>query len=408
MRRILTASLLLFTLRAHAELPTGKLPAYLTLPAEVQPASDDAVQFEEYGEDDFELGAEAATLERGKHWEAGLVLSHAPEDMAGKQVWATIKPALVRGGWQITSESDANPFSVVMRYRKGGKDVVGALSIISTGDLRLRLIEIAPLQNAFVIKPPAAVAEKVSAEDGDFPYLPPLPGSTRTQSARDDVPMLVELKDAEEPQVVASDSILKSYQPQLLTSNIAFVTLYGAALTKAGWTVVSTSQALHQGDANLVAHYAKGDRDLWAMLHTTRSEYQLRVGDPGQEPLAKKLATDCHVALLGVRFDSNKSALKPESSGVLQRIAGVLKADAALQVEVQGHTDNVGDDLHNQSLSEARARSVMAWLISHGISAARLSAKGFGRTHPVASNDEVVGRARNRRVEIAKPGCAGK
>ena len=84
----------------------------------------------------------------------------------------------------------------------------------------------------------------------------------------------------------------------------------------------------------------------------------------------------------------------------------MLQKAPAVKVEVQGHTDNVGGDGYNQTLSEARARSVMAWVIAHGIAPARLSAKGYGKSMPVASNDNDEGRAKNRRVEIAKPGCA--
>jgi outer membrane protein OmpA-like peptidoglycan-associated protein len=79
--------------------------------------------------------------------------------------------------------------------------------------------------------------------------------------------------------------------------------------------------------------------------------------------------------------------------------------DTALKLEVQGHTDNVGGEAYNQQLSEARSKSVVGWLVEHGVAANRLSFKGFGKTRPVASNDNDEGRAKNRRVEIAKPGC---
>jgi len=84
----------------------------------------------------------------------------------------------------------------------------------------------------------------------------------------------------------------------------------------------------------------------------------------------------------------------------------MMQQSATLKVEVQGHTDNVGGNAYNQNLSEARANSVVAWLTAHNIAAVRLNAKGYGETMPVASNADDVGRAKNRRVEIAKPGCA--
>jgi outer membrane protein OmpA-like peptidoglycan-associated protein len=90
---------------------------------------------------------------------------------------------------------------------------------------------------------------------------------------------------------------------------------------------------------------------------------------------------------------------------VLQAVADMLSKDPTLKVEVQGHTDNVGADAYNQTLSEARARAVMDWLTKHGIPAARLTAKGYGKNKPVADNGSDEGRAKNRRVEIANPAC---
>jgi len=91
---------------------------------------------------------------------------------------------------------------------------------------------------------------------------------------------------------------------------------------------------------------------------------------------------------------------------VLQQILDLLKKSPPLKIEVQGHTDNVGGDAYNQTLSEARAKAIVTWLTQHGIAADRLTAKGFGKTKPVADNATDTGRAKNRRVEIADPNCA--
>jgi len=107
------------------------------------------------------------------------------------------------------------------------------------------------------------------------------------------------------------------------------------------------------------------------------------------------------VPLYGMMFDFNKSSLKPESTVVLTRARDALRSQPELAVEVQGHTDNVGADGYNQKLSEARAGAVLRWLVANGIAAKRLSAKGYMKTQPVASNDDDEGRARNRRVELA-------
>ena len=72
------------------------------------------------------------------------------------------------------------------------------------------------------------------------------------------------------------------------------------------------------------------------------------------------------------------------------------------KIEVQGHTDNVGGDDYNQKLSQGRADAVKAWLVAHAIPAHRITTRGYGRQQPIATNDSDEGRAKNRRVEIAK------
>jgi OOP family OmpA-OmpF porin len=86
---------------------------------------------------------------------------------------------------------------------------------------------------------------------------------------------------------------------------------------------------------------------------------------------------------------------------VLRQVADLLAKDKTLKIEVQGHTDNVGGDTYNQTSSEARARAVADWLTKQGVAAARLSAHGYGKTRPVADNNNDEGSPKNRRVEIA-------
>ena len=111
------------------------------------------------------------------------------------------------------------------------------------------------------------------------------------------------------------------------------------------------------------------------------------------------------VNMSDVLFDTAKYTLKPDTKISLAKVAGILQAYPGLKLQVEGYTDSVGGDDYNQKLSDARSRSVLAWIVQHGIVADRLSFKGYGKTHPVASNDTDEGRAKNRRVEIARPGC---
>lgn len=104
--------------------------------------------------------------------------------------------------------------------------------------------------------------------------------------------------------------------------------------------------------------------------------------------------------LKGVYFGMDKWELTPSSHPVLDEVVFVLKRNPDLKVEVQGHTDNVGDALYNRELSRKRARSVMDYFIRLGISPDRLSYEGYGFSDPVASNATPEGRAMNRRVEL--------
>jgi OOP family OmpA-OmpF porin len=114
------------------------------------------------------------------------------------------------------------------------------------------------------------------------------------------------------------------------------------------------------------------------------------------EPVIKKT-----VVLPGVNFAFDRADLLPAAKEILDReVVGELKEDPALTVRVEGHTDAVGSDTYNQTLSEKRANAVRDQLIKQGISSSRIEARGYGESQPVADNESAIGRAKNRRVEI--------
>ena len=119
--------------------------------------------------------------------------------------------------------------------------------------------------------------------------------------------------------------------------------------------------------------------------------------------IAEALKAKGSLALRNILFDTGKATLKAESSKELQLVIDVLKQDETLRLEVQGHTDNVGQSAANLTLSQQRAAAVRDYLVkTGGIAAARLTAAGYGDTRPVAPNTTDEGRAQNRRVEIVK------
>lgn len=114
----------------------------------------------------------------------------------------------------------------------------------------------------------------------------------------------------------------------------------------------------------------------------------------------KKTDRGVVVTLGDVLFDTAKATLKPGAYTTIDRLATVLKEDGARKVLIEGHTDSVGSDEYNQSLSERRAASVQAALFERGVAASQISTVGKGEMTPVASNDDAGGRQQNRRVEL--------
>jgi len=101
-----------------------------------------------------------------------------------------------------------------------------------------------------------------------------------------------------------------------------------------------------------------------------------------------------------VLFDTGQSMLKPAAYGTLDRLAAALREQSGRRVMIEGHTDSVGSDASNQSLSERRAQSVLTALAQRGVASNQITALGKGENFPIASNDSVDGRQSNRRVEL--------
>jgi len=106
------------------------------------------------------------------------------------------------------------------------------------------------------------------------------------------------------------------------------------------------------------------------------------------------------VTMTDVLFDTGKYDLRPEARERLARLSGIVLAHPGLNLEVEGHTDSTGGDELNQKLSEQRAGTTREYLIQQGLSNSSVTAKGFGKTMPVADNSTAQGRQQNRRVEL--------
>jgi len=116
--------------------------------------------------------------------------------------------------------------------------------------------------------------------------------------------------------------------------------------------------------------------------------------------LLRPIKLESVIRLNNIFFETGKAELLPTSQTELDALVTVLSQNPTMKIEIRGHTDNVGSDEINTSLSDNRAKSVVAYLVGKGITADRLVAKGYGESIPVSSNETPEGRQLNRRVEF--------
>jgi OOP family OmpA-OmpF porin len=164
----------------------------------------------------------------------------------------------------------------------------------------------------------------------------------------------------------------------------------------------------------MVGKVLKGASELWVEVvpFNDGNDYYLTVvakesmaQDVTAGAMLDALNKDGRIALY-INFDTGKATIRPDSKPIIEQIVQMMKANGTLELSVEGHTDNVGDAKSNQTLSENRAKAVVAALVAQGIDAKRLSTAGHGQDKPVADNSSEEGRGKNRRVELVKKGGA--
>jgi len=162
-----------------------------------------------------------------------------------------------------------------------------------------------------------------------------------------------------------------------------------------------------EGDAQRASAQADLDRATKANAVAQAEKAELRTQLMNQFNAilqTRDTARGLIVNMSDVLFDTAKYSLRPLAREKLAKVAGIVSGYPGLRLEVEGHTDSVGGDDYNQRLSEQRGDAVRDYLTQQGMAASSVSAKGFGKTQPVASNDTPKGRQQNRRVELVISG----
>lgn len=196
-------------------------------------------------------------------------------------------------------------------------------------------------------------------------------------------------------------------------SPLMFITTYRDSLFAAGWRIIGVTkidETAPQQEHVVAAHYFKNGRNVYArlMLEPDGGPIHIGVADVGAENWSTMLRKDCRIRIPSLHFDLDRPTLREyESAPTLEKLADLLKSKSAPAVEIQGHMDNIGEAgvASRQMLSEGRAKIVASWLVAHGVPAAKITSKGYGKTKPIAENDSDLGRALNRRIEVARRDC---
>lgn len=169
-----------------------------------------------------------------------------------------------------------------------------------------------------------------------------------------------------------------------------------AALAESQMTVAQLKEA----QAKLEADKARLLADQ-AQLQKEKAELEGRLKNSMSSIMeTRDSARGAVMSLPGISFETGKAALKPSAQLTLAKLAGIAQVFPAVNMRVEGYTDNTGSAATNQKLSEARAKAVYDFLKAQGVADTRLAFQGLGPASPVADNATAEGRAKNRRVEI--------
>lgn len=271
-----------------------------------------------------------------------------------------------------------------------------------------------PLATLTCVLASAALLAQAGATDAPIP--PPLPGSRLLSTKQINEPLELRQATAEDEAVIAGQSYVQhTYERPNHITAIVFLHSFRDALFASGWKLIDVTKleeiAAQPETVNVSAHYGENGRNIYARFTQEPDRpYQVNVADVDAEDWAAQLARDCRVRIYSIHFEHDRPDIKLiESEPTLRKLAGVIASKNTRTVEVQGHVDNIGEEAApaREMLSLARAKSVATWLTTQGgVATRKVTARGLGKSRPIADNDTDLGRALNRRIEVARPDCA--
>jgi OOP family OmpA-OmpF porin len=249
----------------------------------------------------------------------------------------------------------------------------------------------------------------------DAPFPRPYPGARIVESKRVAEPLEVKQATADAEAAIAGQSYDQLTFESRATQTAAVAAelmWYRNMLFAAGWKLLEEPKVLSsiQAHVSLSAHYRDHGRNIYTRItHLSTFRHIVNIADVGTEDWPSQLARECRVRIHSIHFELDRPIIREiESEPTLVKLADLLKSKNTPPVRIEGHVDNIGEAgaAARETLSLGRARMVAAWLTTQGgVPAGKVIAEGLGKSRPVAENDTDLGRALNRRIEVARQDC---